>query len=100
MNKREALQTLQEHYGMEEAGEFMGDFCLEPRKSEITWNREVIEAMRVLGGEECEITAVHEELTKIDRPFADDFADLWDLCAEHSCDIEICRDDERPCQKS
>lgn len=80
---------------IENAAAFVFDFCEDPA---ITSSPTLLNAMIRLVTEssspaEFEMTAIHELLSRTNRPFADALAACAEICPEHSCDPEICEDE-------
>lgn len=81
---------------IEDAAAFIFDFCDDPA---ITSSPTLVNAMIRIATEssspdEFEITAIHELLSRTNRPLADALAACAELCPEHSCDPEICQDEK------
>lgn len=80
------------------AAEMIGTYFIDPAAIS---SPTLIEKFSVLANEmgSEDITLLHEMTLRVDRDFADVFADVNELCRVHSCDPENCTDDpEATCE--
>lgn len=99
MKNNEALEVIlaSHQHRMNDAAECIADFI---EDEAIISSPSLIEALNVLWGSTLDteglvdVTTMHVTLKRINEPFALIFAEMWEVCHEHSMDIMICRDDE------
>lgn len=99
MNKNEALEEIisAHQHRMNDASECIADFL---EDEAVISSPTLIQALNVLWGETLDVQGLvdlytmHTTLKAINPAFAKIYADMWEICDEHSADPEVCADRE------